>query len=530
MRGTRPGPCEPGKPHERLWYKRRVSTNDSQWTQPTAADSSSAPVPPPPTGTPYASGPASSTNVFASPTSIPNPIARPNDPGAGSTVSSKRGWFIVLSILAFLIVILLLLGYFFRPWGSTPREEKNSSQGYSGSATNTGNLSSAWAAGIGTAWTLDSVSAVRGEHQDVVTLVDGTTLYVAGTPSSHEGIDVAAVDISGSQPQVIWDSSDPQARRDSSRLPLRMTSVGDKLIVGNYTVDKATGEVQESPWIDDSPLTAVGDVLVTCSGAETCAGWTWESSEWKQQWKSITTLQSESSEIWSQRGGLVVGSGDDASILVPVQYSRSLQLINVRTGTVTTLGDKTQLDRSSYRRDIFVASDGVAIRDNNDLVSFYDASGTLVNSFEMTRYLSAIADGGQAPTLEELQAYLKSGKAPWATGMIEVSGPKCEDVTVSPTSAGSSRIVHKAKGLAVSSSDPCYTDIDEVRMSPDGAAVYVSNGNRTEIEHAYFLDTDGDVVHAATDMVKADQLTWAFDDLIIAVSKGQVTAFTPASA
>ena len=67
-------------------------------------------------------------------------------------------------------------------------------------------------------------------------------------------------------------------------------------------------------------------------------------------------------------------------------------------------------------------------------------------------------------------------------------------------------------------------------MSPDGAAVYVSNGNRTEIEHAYFLDTDGDVVHAATDMVKADQLTWAFDDLIIAVSKGQVTAFTPASA
>ena len=197
---------------------------------------------------------------------------------------------------------------------------------------------------------------------------------------------------------------------------------------------------------------------------------------------------------------------------------------------MTTLGDKTQLDRSSYRRDIFVASDGVAIRDNNDLVSFYDASGTLVNSFEMTRYLSAIADGGQAPTLEELQAYLKSGKAPWATGMIEVSGPKCEDVTVSPTSAGSSRIVHKAKGLAVSSSDPCYTDIDEVRMSPDGAAVYVSNGNRTEIEHAYFLDTDGDVVHAATDMVKADQLTWAFDDLIIAVSKGQVTAFTPASA
>lgn len=468
--------------------------------------------------------------MFAAPSSVPNPIARPNDPGAASTVSSKRGWFIVLLILAFLIVVLLVLGYFFLPWGSTAREEKNSSQGYSGSATNTGNLSSAWAAGIGTAWTLDSVSAVRGEHQDVVTLVDGTTLYVAGTPSSHEGIDVAAVDISGSQPQVIWDSSDPQARRDSSRLPLRMTSVGDKLIVGNYTVDKATGEVQESPWIDDSPLTAVGDVLVTCSGAETCAGWTWESSEWKQQWKSITALQDTSNEIWDMRDNLVVGSGDDASVLAPVQGRRSLQLINVHTGTVTTLSDSVRMEQSGYRRDVLVASDGVAIRDNNDLVSFYDASGTLVNSFEVTRYLSAIADGGQAPTLEELQAYVKSGKAPWATGMIEASGSKCKDVTVSLTSGGSSRIVHGTKGLSHTSSEPCYSNLTDVRISPDGAAAFVQEGSVSSIDHAYFLNTDGDIVHAATDMIEADQVTWAFDDLVIVVSKGQVTAFTPASA
>ena len=461
---------------------------------------------------------------------MPNPIARPNDPGAASTVSSKRGWLITLSILAFLIVVLLVLGYFFRPWGSAPRDEKSSSQGYSGSATNTGNLSSAWAAGVGTAWVLDSVSAVRGEHQEVATLVEGTTLYVAGTPSSREGIDVAAVDISGSQPQVIWDSSNPQVSRDSSRLPLRMVSVGDKLIVGTYTVDKATGEVQEAPWIDDSPLTAVGDVLVTCSGAETCAGWTWESSEWKQQWKSITALQDETSAIWRMRGSLVIGTGDDTSVLAPVVYRRSLQLINVQTGTVTTLGDKTQLDRSSYQRVIFVASDGVAVRDNNDLVSFYDASGTLVNSFEVSRYLKGIANGDQAPTLEELQAYLKTGKTPWATGTIEVSGPKCQDVTVSPSSGGSSRIVHNAKGLAIGSGEPCYSELREARMSPDGAAAYVSSGTPSTIEHAYFLDTNGDIVHEAADMIEADEVTWAFDDLVIVVSKGQVTAFTPASA
>ena len=192
-----------------------MSTNDFPWTQPSSFNSSSAPISQPPAGAPVANGVASSTNTFASPSSVPNPIQRPNDPGAASNVSSKRAWFIVLSILAFLVVVLVVLGYFFVPWGSQPREMAASSQGYSGSATSTGNISRDWAAGIATAWTLDSISPVRGEHDEVTTLVDGTTLYVAATNSIREGLDVAAVDISGSQPQVIWDSSNPNVVRDS---------------------------------------------------------------------------------------------------------------------------------------------------------------------------------------------------------------------------------------------------------------------------------------------------------------------------
>jgi hypothetical protein len=435
-----------------------------------------------------------------------------------------------LSILAFLIVVLMVLGYFFGPWGSTPREQKKSAQGYAGAATSTGNISSAWAAGIGTAWTLDNVSAVRGEHQEVTTLVDGTTLYVAATPSLGEGLDVAAVDISGSQPQVIWDSSNPQVKRDSYRFSLRMVTIGDKLIVGNSTVDKTTGEVEDAPWLDDAPLTVVGDVLVTCSGAETCTGWTWESSEWKQQWKSITSLQDVHSSIWDIPGGPAVSSGDNMSILVPVQDKRSLQLIDVRTGTVTTLGESTRWDPSTYRRGVYRASDGVAIRDNNNMVRFYDASGTLINSFEAAPTLPGIADGGNAPTVEELQAYLKNGKSPWATGTVEVSGSKCKDVTVSLTSSGSSRIVHNVKDLSDTSSEPCYARMAQVRVSTDGGAAYIADDTGREIEHVYFLDTNGDVVHTDTELGTVDQLTWAFDDLLIVVSNGQVTAFTPASA
>ena len=164
------------------------------------------------------------------------------------------------------------------------------------------------------------------------------------------------------------------------------------------------------------------------------------------------------------------------------------------------------------------------------MVRFYDASGTLINSFEAAPTLPGVADGGNAPTIEELQAYSKNGKSPGATGTVEVSGSKCKDVTVSPTAGGSSRIVHNVKDLSDTSSEPCYARMAQVRVSTDGAAAYIADDTGREIEHVYFLDTNGDVVHTDTELGTVDQLTWAFDDLLIAVSNGQVTAFTPASA
>ena len=66
-------------------------------------------------------------------------------------------------------------------------------------------------------------------------------------------------------------------------------------------------------------------------------------------------------------------------------------------------------------------------------------------------------------------------------------------------------------------------------MSADGAAVYIVNGGHVQSDHVYFLDTEGDVIHEDMALTSADQLTWAFDDLVIAISKGQITAFTPTS-
>ncbi len=64
-----------------------------------------------------------------------------------------------------------------------------------------------------------------------------------------------------------------------------------------------------------------------------------------------------------------------------------------------------------YRRYVYRASDGVAIRDNNNMVRFSRRLWDTINFFEAHLTLPGVADGGNALTIEEQQAYLKNGRA-----------------------------------------------------------------------------------------------------------------------
>ncbi len=145
----------------------------------------------------------------------------------------------MLSILAFLIVVLMVPGY----WAVGPerRASRRALRATPGQprAPNSRRLGG----GIGTAWDLDNVSAVRGEHQEVTTLVDGTTLYVAKqTPSLVRVSTNAAVDISSSQPQALGFQ---QLSGEAGFLPpLRMVTIGDKSSATPRSIN--TGEAEDA--------------------------------------------------------------------------------------------------------------------------------------------------------------------------------------------------------------------------------------------------------------------------------------------
>ena len=44
---------------------------------------------------------------------------------------------------------------------------------------------------------------------------------------------------------------------------------------------------------------------------------------------------------------------------------------------------------------------------------------------------------------------------------------------------------------------------------------------------SYFVDLDGLTLYVASDLDRAENLVWAFDDLLVGVSNGQIIAFTP---
>ena len=233
-------------------------------------------------------------------------------------------------------------------------------QGYTGSATNTNVLSSNWAAGVSAAWVLaDPRSDVGQEHRTRTRLfVDGTTIYMASLSDTNRSFSIAAIDVSSSTPSVLWTSSDASVRMTPHTSNFSVVSAGQWLVVGNILVSKSTGIQAEGPWEDDQSMAMVDDVLVTCSGYETCSGWTYSSGSWERLWQSITGRQSDYSKARQLEVPPTIGSGEDASVIVPVDDYRNLQIVNAHTGVVTTLGAEGRFKQPASLISLYPTADG----------------------------------------------------------------------------------------------------------------------------------------------------------------------------
>lgn len=403
-------------------------------------------------------------------------------------------------------------------------------QGYQGSATNTNVLSSNWAAGVSVAWTLpDPRSDVGQEHRTRTRLfADGTTIYMASLSDTNRSFSIAAIDVSSSTPTVLWTSSDASVRMTHETSNFSIVSAGQWLIVGNILVSKSTGIQAEGPWEDDQPMALVDDVLVTCSGYETCSGWTYSSGSWKRLWQAITGHQSNNSKVRQLEVPPTIGSGEDASVIVPVDDYRNLQIINARTGVVTTLGAEGRFKQPSSLTALYPTADGLIVDKKANQLEKYDVTGTLISAFNRNTKNKVYTDDGAVPTLSDLEAFFTSGKTPWTTGMMEASGDKCEVLTLHTTAGAATYSAEGMKGIADSYGSFCQFAPTHARASTDGTAAFVQKIGYKE-QTVYFFDMANNKAYTSTDLTAAQNLTWVYDDLLVGLTDEGLIAFTPTS-
>ena len=259
-----------------------MSNDSSRWAPPDA-DSTPAPGSEPKTqsATEQPADRAASTGASPAPASAPRKGARPprtrTNPEriaghqAYIRLQRKKAALIVATSLA-VIAFLFALPRFITAIPQ-PTAKPVASQGYKGSATNTNILSSDWAAGVSVAWTVPEPRTGIDKPSETTLFADGTTLYMVSRDHHSHSISLAAIDVSSSEPAVLWTSNDGSMQIPYSGTDFSIVSVGEWLAVENILISKATGIQTQAPWEDGHPITMVDDILVTCSGMETCAGW-----------------------------------------------------------------------------------------------------------------------------------------------------------------------------------------------------------------------------------------------------------------
>ena len=400
-------------------------------------------------------------------------------------------------------------------------------QGYKGSATNTNVLSSDWAAGVSVAWTIPEPRTGIDKPSETTLFADGTTLYMVSRGDKSRSISIASIDVSSSEPTVLWTSNDESMRLAYSGSDFSIVSAWQWIAVENILISKSTGIQTKAPWEDDHPVAMVDDILVTCSGHETCSGWTYSSGSWERLWQSITGIQSRNASVAEWDGTRTIGTGEEASVLVPVDNDRNPQIVNAHTGVVSPLGKEGRLD--DYNQPVlYPASDGILVDKDSTTYEKFDTSGKSLGTVKRRLMHIIPAEDGRMPTLSEWEAFYESGRTPWTTGMLEATGDGCESLTVHTTGGIAKYSAEGMAGVSASTRPPCTFSPAHARASADGTAAFIQKiGYKSQT--IYFFDMANNKAHTSAELTAAQNLTWVYDDLLVGLTDEGLIAFTPTS-
>ncbi|WP_048672483.1 hypothetical protein [Xylanimonas cellulosilytica] len=410
-------------------------------------------------------------------------------------------------------------------WGNA------SPTGYRGSAQNTRALSPEWASGIAVAWTQPFDAAAAAVPPRL--FAEGSTLYVVSYgPNSNAVTTISAYDVSGSEPSALWTTTGPRPSHLRTYAYPEFLSTGTHLVIGPLLVDKATGEQALAPWGNELPMGVAQGVLVTCDTVETCSGWTDEEGTWTQQWSATTSPQSHngltSLSPTTAPSDAVVGSGESASVLVPVDDAHyAPQLVDPSSGQVHTLGTQTTRDEDGTPR-VTVARDGVAIGGSDNTINAYDSSGTVVDTYKITIQWVRPTSDSSLPTLEQLRSFYTKETTPWTTSFVSAEGstdhsPPLLEIS---TSTGESLSMQPDGAFLKESSQPNFFSSVAMRSSADGSVLYLRGAGPAGTPAFVFAMADN-VTNRSEQLDQTINQTWVFDDLLVGVTKDGLVAFTP---
>ena len=407
--------------------------------------------------------------------------------------------------------------------------------GYRGTATNTHTLSPKWASGIATAWTIsiENTSPTFLPH----IYVDGSTLYVASnaTIKGEPGyaVTIAAYDISGEQPTQLWSSTGHTKNNVALTYTPSFLSSDDQLFFHDVVIDKKTGEQTQAPWGIAFPLVMADGILVTCSSTTTCSGWAQEGGEWTNLWTTTTTQQNPSGFHqldlgYSPSRNAISGSGEHTSVLVPPKSDQIPQIINIHTGTIASLSNP---DGDGKFRTVEVTPEGYVVYENIESYGMlFDSDGTLQSTFKTARNLPIVSHDETPRSAPDVKEFLTHQKAPWAVATLRMTGSHQDECMfeVTFTADGSTRTTPVPNALTPSLPSTCFFDPKQVSISADGSALYMDAFVGADT-NKYVIDTVNGEAYMSPALNDSEQLTWVYDDMLIAVSKAGVKAFVPAS-
>ena len=491
------------------------------------AETDAAPTAPGPTIQAPASSPAEDAGEHESITHGHAP--EPHEDSGESVTPVKKHLRLIL--IACACVVAIVIGTSFFRWFSQQAGEPVREPGYRGTALNTHSLSPEWTSGIAVAWTIpiDPKRFTFAPHVHA----EGSTLYLAfsdrPTTARSRSVTVMAYDVSGTEPRLLWETNAETSTRAYETFTPQFVWDDDLLFFRDLVIDKATGTITQAPWGEAYPMGISEGIVVTCLTDGYCTGWSQDSGGWTEVWKATTVKQSFlglGHMNYTAPDSALIGSGEQASILLVPDHGEVPQLLNVRTGELTNLGDPDD-DTTSYA--LVQASDGVIVDPWFKTKYAYDSVGDLRGTFNNNWYVTQPTRDGGVPTLAQLSDFFTRKNASWTTGVVEITGNDCATLELTLTSDASKRTVSVPDNIRPYQTDSCILRVNDVRASADGSAMYIRDFSSLAPKGSYFFDTATNKNFNSAELDAAESHTWVFDDMLIGASKTGVTAFVPAS-